>query len=584
MLAALFLRFLVVSTRKRDLYAADNLIVGCGLSGVMLARLQADLQGETSVILEKRDHIAGNMFDYVDSNSIRVSLYGPHFFHTKKEKVWTFLTQFATWLPFENRVLAEVRGKLAPVPVGIDTVNILMNQSLHTEGEMKAWLKMTQIHYPKGPQNAEEAAKARVGEELYAMLFEGYTTKQWDRSPKDLDASVTQRIPVRSNHDERYFSDPHQAEPENGFTGLIASMLDHPKIKYFLNTDFFEFRKTHDLSRYKKIFYTGPIDQYFVSQGYEKLEYRSLKFESITKTLPPGGFVQPAVQVNRPLLDVPYTRSCEYLYIPWLPRPPSSSTASTLIFEYPANDGEPYYPVPNPRNQELFLKYQQLAQKEEQEHSVYFIGRLANYKYFNMDDAALNALQFYEKLYSMKFPVIKQNLIAVTATWAGKGQDTPVELITGQFYKPRYETRLWNLCLTGYAILQDGNTYWLVVEDGEQPDSLVKDLIFSLGFQHYSYTSAGPSLSSRGTMAKEFAAAYIKENAMDEQAQVFEVDEEQALTSSGFENARVHKIALISKLSRPEMDLKSSAGAFCVKRLEKLGVSLEALYTKSRGL
>lgn len=162
------------------------------------------------MIIEKRDHIAGNMYDFVDGNHIRVSLYGPHFFHTKVEKVWTYLTQFATWLPFENRVLAEVGDKVAPVPVGIDTVNILMNQTIRNEEEMIKWLEMTQVKYPDGPENAEEAAKARVGEDLYNMIFKGYTTKQWDRDPKDLAPSVTQRIPVRTNHDERYFSDPHQ--------------------------------------------------------------------------------------------------------------------------------------------------------------------------------------------------------------------------------------------------------------------------------------------------------------------------------------------------------------------------------------
>ena len=204
------------------------------------------------------------MFSFVQQ--LTQSFSRPHFFHTKKEKVWTFLTQFSKWLPFENRVLAEVGDKVAPVPVGIDTVNILMNQSIVNEAEMQKWLELTQVKYPNGPANAEEAAKARVGEELYDMLFKGYTMKQWDRDPKDLAASVTQRIPVRTNRDERYFSDPHQAEPEWGFTGLIKNMITHPKIKYYLNIDFFEFRQTHDITKYKKIFYTGPVDQYFVSQ------------------------------------------------------------------------------------------------------------------------------------------------------------------------------------------------------------------------------------------------------------------------------------------------------------------------------
>jgi hypothetical protein len=278
------------------------------------------------------------------------------------------------------------------------------------------------------------------------------------------------------------------------------------------------------------------------------------------------------------------------LYIPWLPRPPASSTISTLIFEFPANDGEPYYPVPNPRNQQLFLKYQELAHKEEKEHSVYFIGRLANYKYFNMDDAALNALQFYEKLYGITFPVIKQDLIAVTTTWAGKGQDASVELLTGQFYKPRFEARLWNLCLTGYAILQDKNTYWLVVEDGEQPDSLVKELVFSLGFQHYAYTSAGPSpAETPGGLAKDFASSYIRDSGMDEHARTFWADETEELTWKDFEMARTDAkppdgLTKLASFGPLRIETQTPPGAFCFDRLQKLGVPISAMCPRAASL
>lgn len=559
-------------------YEADNLIVGCGLSGCILAYLHA-LKGETSVIIEKRDHIAGNMYDYVDDNHIRVSLYGPHFFHTKVEKVWTYLTQFSTWLPFENRVLAAVGDKVAPVPVGIDTVNILMNQKIKNEAEMKEWLEMTQIKYPDGPKNAEEAAKARVGDELYKMLFEGYTTKQWDRSPTDLDASVTQRIPVRTNFDERYFSDPHQAEPEWGFTGLIANMIDHPNIRYFLNTDFFEFRKVHDLSKYKKVFYTGPIDQYFVAQGYETLEYRSLKFRADTvHAASPGQFVQDSVQFNRPQVDIPFTRTCEYTWIPWKPRPPADSTASTIIYEYPSTEGEPYYPLPNPRNHELFKKYQLLADKEQKEKGVYFIGRLANYKYFNMDQAALNAINFYERLYDTQLPVINQDLIFITTTWAGKGMKPPaVTPLKGQFYTPRYETRLWSLCKLGHKIKQDGGTYWVVVEDGEQPDSLVKDLIFNLGFQHYLYTATGPSEAHDGVAQTKAAFDYIKENKMDENAGVWEVNDLDGLDASAFDQLR-QKDSLPEAHGKWQHDTDDNRDGdlFCAATLARLHVPLPA--------
>lgn len=442
---------------------------------------------------------------------------------------------------------------------------------------------MTQVQYPDGPKNAEEAAKARVGDELYDMIFKGYTTKQWDRNPKDLAASVTQRIPVRTNSDERYFSDPHQAEPEWGFTGMIEKMITHPKIRYYLNTDFFDFRKTHDLTRYKKIFYTGPIDQYFVSQGYEKLEYRSLKFKTVTEhAKEPGGFVQPSVQLNRPHVDVPYTRSCEYTWIPWKPRPPPDSTASSLIFEYPSTDGEPYYPVPNPRNQELFAKYQKLAQQEEQDKNVYFIGRLANYKYFNMDDAALNAINFFEKLYNLKLPPIDQDLIFITVTWAGKGmaEEADIRPLKGQFYTPRFETRLWSLCRLGYKIRQDGGTYWMIVEDGEQPDSQVKDLIFSLGFQHYAYTFAGPTKKGQErVLPRQAALDYIAENKMDEHARVFEADDLKGYDSEVFHKLRSSKGQDLGVHERENWDKEDDdsheADHFCANLLtDKLGVSL----------
>lgn len=571
---ALLLLYFVASAGNSwggaDPYDADNLIVGCGLSGCILAYLHA-LKGETSVIIEKRDHIAGNMYDFVDSNNIRVSLYGPHFFHTKKEKVWTFLTKFAKWLPFENRVLAEVGDKVAPVPVGIDTVNILMGEHIKTEAEMKEWLELTQVKYPDGPKNAEEAAKARVGVKLYEWLFEGYTTKQWDREPKELDASVTQRIPVRTNSDERYFSDPHQAEPEWGFTGLIKNMIDHPKIKYFLNIDFFDFRQTYDISKYKKIFYTGPIDQYFVSQGYEKLEYRSLKFQSVTnRTQKPGQFVQASVQVNRPSVTIPYTRSCEYTWIPWKPRPPADQTASTIIFEFPSTEGEPYYPLPNPRNHELFAKYQQLAEQEERDKNVYFIGRLANYKYFNMDDAAQNAINFYEKLYGVELPVIEQDLIFVTTTHPGKGQSEPVTPLTGQFYKPRFEMRLWTLCQLGHRILQDGGTYWIVVENGEQPDSLVKDLIFSLGFQHYAYYAVGPTAVAEGDAPQlEAARAYVESNKI--QLAPVEVDDTRGYPADLFTTSRQGKKPAGEPDNWKTNDMAMSA-PFCREKLHQLGV------------
>jgi hypothetical protein len=248
---------------------------------------------------------------------------------------------------------------------------------------------------------------------------------------------------------------------------------------------------------------------------------------------------------------VPYTRSCEYQYIPWKPRRPANQTASTLIFEYPSTEGEPYYPVPNPRNQELFKKYQALAEQEEKEKRVYFIGRLANYKYFNMDDAALNALNFYEKLYGETLPVIDQTSIYITPTWPGKGQATKVTPLKGQFYEVRYEARLWSLCQLGHQIKQAGTVYWIVVEDGEQPDSLVKDLIFSFGFQHYAYWATGPTnLTGEPDVAALYknAREYIAVDGMDVNAKVVEMLDTAAETSA-------------------------AADAFCTEKLKEFGLS-----------
>lgn len=560
----MFMLFIMLKVYQSSLdpglhkFEADNLIVGCGLSGALLAYFHATLRNESSVIIEKRNHIGGNVYDYVDDNGIRVSQYGPHFFHTNKEKVWMLLTRFSEWVLFENRALAQVGDKVVPLPVTIDTVNTLLSKNIANEEEMLKWLELTQVKYPNGPKNAEEAAQARVGKELYELLFKGYTTKQWNRDPTDLAASVTQRIPVRSNHDNRYFDDEHQAEPELGFTGLVERMLHHPKIKYFLDIDFFDFRTYYDIKKYKKIFYTGPVDAYFASLGFDKLEYRSLKFRLETQHVDkPGDYIQPCGQLNRPSIGIPYTRSTEYKWIPW--KHNIKGTGSTVAFEYPSDDGEPYYPVPNPRNVELFEKYQKLAQKEE-ENNVYFIGRLANYKYFNMDDATLNAIQFYENLYHTKIPVIEQDLIVVTVTRPGQG----VKPLVTQHFEPRNEPRLMELCIMGHAIREDGKTYWIVVENGEQPDVLVHSMMYKLGFYHFLYTSVGPTKDDDKQTTK--ALDYIRKNKMNEVAKVVNVKQNAQLDTSFFKQAR------IGKTGHDDAKPTSEAKQFCYSILRSLGV------------
>jgi len=376
----------------------DNCIVGAGLSGSVIAENYARLLGQTSLIIEKRDHIGGNCYDYIDDDTgIRVSLYGAHLFHTKHERVWEYVQKFTEWVPYEHKVLGLVNGKHVPIPVTIDTVNELFNLNIQTTEEMDEWLKNEQIipvdenGNPREPENSEEVALMRVGQRLYDLIFKPYTKKQWDKYPAELGPEVLSRIPVRNNHDGRYFSDPHQALPKNGYTAIFEKMLSDPKITVLTSTDFFEVR---DKLQCNRLYYTGPIDTYFADLGWPKLEYRSLSFERVVQKDTPGYF-QPASVVNHPQAqnmdgeEVDFTRIVEYKHLL------NQTSDHTIYFiERSTDEGDPYYPVPNQENQDLFQKYKEMAEKED---GVSFAGRLANYKYFNMDDAILNALELFDE-------------------------------------------------------------------------------------------------------------------------------------------------------------------------------------------
>lgn len=369
----------------------DIVIIGAGISGCVLAQRYANA-GSKVVIIEKRNHIAGNCYDYIDENNILVSKYGAHLFHTNDEEVWSYVNEFADWYEWEHKVLAKVDGQLVPIPVNITTVNRLFNLNLTTEQEMQAWLEANREHI-QNPANGEEAALSRVGTVLYEKMFKHYTKKQWDKFPGELDASVLNRIPVRTNDDDRYFSDKYQALPRGGYTKLFDRMLDHPNITIKLNTDFFEIRD--EITGYDKLFYTGPIDRFFDFKYSldEKLEYRSINF--VSETVESEYFQENSV-INYPGTDVAFTRIIEYKHFG-----NQQSPKTTVVREYTVDEGEPYYPVPNARNQEIYDRYRTEA---ENLTDVYFVGRLANYKYFNMDQAFKNALELFNKL-QPKMPV-----------------------------------------------------------------------------------------------------------------------------------------------------------------------------------
>jgi len=366
----------------------DILVIGAGISGAVIAERYASA-GKKVLIIEKRNHIAGNCFDYIDENGILVSKYGAHLFHTNDEEVWDYVNFFSDWYDWEHKVIARVDGKTVPIPVNITTVNTLFDQQISTEAEMTAWLETNRIQFEK-PANGEEAVLNRIGMELYEKMFKHYTKKQWDKFPAELDASVLERIPVRTNYDDRYFSDKYQALPKGGYTNLFEKILAHPNIEVLLETDYFDIKD--QLEGYEKLFYTGPVDRYFEFRHsmIEKLEYRSINFVSETHELE---FFQENSVVNYPGTEVDFTRIIEYKHFG-----NQKSQNTTVVKEYTVDEGEPYYPVPNPRNQEIYAKYKEEADKLT---DVYFVGRLANYKYFNMDQAFKNALDLF---YSLEQP------------------------------------------------------------------------------------------------------------------------------------------------------------------------------------
>lgn len=365
----------------------DIIIVGAGISGATLAERYATVHNKKVLVLEKRDHVGGNCYDYNNEHGIRVSKYGAHLFHTSYEDVWKYVNRFSKWYPYEHSVLGKIDGKLVPIPVNITTVNVLLGTNILNEDEMKHWLAENQVANPK-PIHGKEAALARVGPVLYEKIFMNYTKKQWDKYPEELDAEVLNRIPVRTNFDIKYFSDVHQALPEEGYTKLFEKMLHHPNITVKLNTDFFEVKDT--LGKYEKLFYTGPIDQYFQHKHKDlgKLEYRSIRFEFETHDVE---YYQENSVINYPN-EEEFTRIIEFKHFTKQKNP-----KTTISKEFSTDEGEPYYPVPNPRNKTIYEAYRKEAEKLEKD-GVFFVGRLANYKYFNMDQAFKNALDLFAKL------------------------------------------------------------------------------------------------------------------------------------------------------------------------------------------
>jgi UDP-galactopyranose mutase len=401
----------------------DYLIVGAGFAGSVIAERLATQAGKKVLIIDKRNHIGGNAYDYYNEDGILIHKYGPHIFHTNSERVFDYLSQFTEWRPYEHRVLAEVDGKLLPIPINRTTVNKLYGLNLQTEEECQAFLD-TLAEPIEQCRTSEDVVVSKVGRELYEKFFRGYTRKQWGMDPSELDAQVTARIPTRTNTDDRYFTDTFQAMPLHGYTKMFERMLSHPNIKIMLNTDYREIR---ELVPYREMIFTGPIDQYF-DYCFGKLPYRSLEFKHETLDKEQA---LPVAVVNYPQQH-DYTRVTEFKQLTG-----QQHQKTGVVYEYPRAEGDPYYPIPKPECTELYNRYKALADATP---GVHFVGRLATYKYYNMDQVVGQALATFDKITGVRAerermlfssaPALAEGAASVSANGNGKHDGLPADART----------------------------------------------------------------------------------------------------------------------------------------------------------
>jgi UDP-galactopyranose mutase len=363
----------------------DFLIVGAGFAGSVWAERLANECGLKVLICDKRPHVGGNAYDCHDDAGILIHRYGPHIFHTNSKQVFDYLSRFTAWRPYEHRVRAAVNGTTLPMPINLETLNRFYKRSMTPE---EAHVFLESMAEPRQKiVTSEDVVLSKVGRELYETFFRGYTRKQWALDPSELDASVLARVPVRTNNDDRYFTDTYQSMPLHGYTRMFERMLSHPNIKILLNTDY---RDILNEVSFREMVYTGPIDDFF-DYRFGKLPYRSLEFHHQT--------VQRETYQEAPVVNYPneelFTRITEFKYLTGQKHPHTS-----VVFEYPRASGDPYYPVPRAENAAIYARYQELAAMT----NVHFTGRLATYKYYNMDQVVAQALMMYSKYAAARRP------------------------------------------------------------------------------------------------------------------------------------------------------------------------------------
>ena len=360
----------------------DYLVVGAGFAGAVMAERIASQFNKKVLVVEKRNHIGGNAFDEFDEHGILVHRYGPHIFHTNSKDVFEYLSQFTDWRFYEHKVLAKIGEELYPIPINRITINKLYNLNLKSEKEVTEYYeRVKENRYPV--MNSEDIIVNQVGNDLFEKFFKHYTKKQWNLEPKELSPSVCGRIPVRTNDDCRYFTDKFQFMPKDGYTKMFDRMLKHKNIEILLNTDY---KSVIDEIKFDKMIYTGPID-YFFDYKFGRLPYRSIRFAWEHYAHPTK---QETAVINYVDETVEYTRVSEYKYLTG-----QISESTSISKEYPQIVGEPYYPIPNEANKGILNKYYNEAKKLD---NVVFCGRLAEYRYYNMDQAAANSLKIFNTI------------------------------------------------------------------------------------------------------------------------------------------------------------------------------------------
>ncbi|MET0274481.1 MAG: UDP-galactopyranose mutase [Phenylobacterium sp.] len=361
----------------------DYMIVGAGFAGSVLAERLTSQLGKRVLLVDRRPHVGGNAYDEKDAAGVLMHKYGPHIFHTNSEEVFGYLSQFTKWRQYEHRVLASVKGGLlVPIPINRTTLNRLYSLGITTDKQAAAFLAGRAEPVDK-IRTSEDVVVSTVGRELYELFFRGYTRKQWGMDPSELDKSVTSRVPTRTNDDDRYFQDRFQAMPLDGYTKMFENMLDQNGITLELGAEYEDVRRE---AAFDKLIFTGPVDEYF-DHRYGKLPYRSLRFQHETHD---QEWFQPVAVVNHPDEATPYTRVSEYKHITG-----QTAARTTITYEFPQADGDPYYPVPRPENQALYKRYETLALEAP---NVHFVGRLATYRYYNMDQVAGQALATFRRI------------------------------------------------------------------------------------------------------------------------------------------------------------------------------------------